>query len=51
MSSIVLGIASGYFVSWVLGLVNFSAVDTYGGLNVPVPFKYGIDFDSLQSLL
>ncbi len=45
MSSIVLGIASGYFVSWVLGLVNFSAVDTYGGLNVPVPFKYGIDFE------
>lgn len=45
MSSIVLGLAIGYVVSWMCGMVNFDAVQSYGGFNVPVPFKYGISFD------
>ena len=45
MSSIVIGLAIGYVVAWFAGMVDFSSVKTYAGLNVPVPFKYGISFD------
>lgn len=45
MSSIVIGLAIGYAVSWALGMVNFSNISDYGSLNIPVPFKYGITFD------
>lgn len=45
MSSIVIGLLVGYVVAWALGMVNFSAVQSYGGFNVPVPFRYGISFD------
>ena len=45
MSSIVLGLAIGYAVAWFVGMVDFSAVKSYGGFNVPIPFKYGISFD------
>ena len=45
MSSIVIGLAIGYAVSFALGMVDFSSVESYGGLNVPLPFKYGISFD------
>ena len=45
MSSIVIGLAVGYVVAWCLGYVDFSSVDSYGGFNVPIPFKYGISFD------
>lgn len=45
MSSIVLGLAIGYAVSWMCGMVHFDAVQSYGGFNIPVPFKYGVSFD------
>lgn len=45
MSSIVIGLAIGYVVSYFLGRVDFSQVQSYGGFNVPLPFKYGLDFD------
>lgn len=45
MSSIVIGLAIGYAVSWAIGMVNFSAVNSYAGFNIPMPFKYGITFD------
>ncbi|MBQ4345164.1 MAG: purine permease [Muribaculaceae bacterium] len=45
MSSIVIGLVVGYVVAWCLGYVDFSSVDSYGGFNVPIPFKYGISFD------
>ena len=41
MSSIVIGLLVGYVVAWALGMVDQS----YGGFNIPVPFKYGISFD------
>lgn len=50
MSSIVIGLAVGYLVAWVMGLVNFSSVNDFGGFNVPVPFRYGISFD-LSSII
>ena len=45
MSSIVIGLLIGYVVAWALGMVDFSSVQSYGGFNIPVPFKYGISFD------
>ena len=45
MSSIVIGLAIGYVVSWFCGMVDFSSVKSYSGFNVPIPFKYGVSFD------
>lgn len=45
MSSIVIGLIVGYVVAWFMGMVDFSSVQSYGGFNIPVPFKYGISFD------
>lgn len=45
MSSIVIGLIIGYAVAWFMGMVDFSAVQSYGGFNIPVPFKYGLSFD------
>ena len=45
MSSIVIGLAIGYVVSWVMGMVNFSDIPDFGNLNIPIPFKYGVSFD------
>ena len=45
MSSIVIGLVIGYITAWALGMVDFSAVQSYGGFNIPVPFRYGISFD------
>lgn len=45
MSSIVIGLVIGYVLAWALGMVDFSDVQSYGGFNVPVPFRYGISFD------
>jgi xanthine permease XanP len=45
MSSIVIGLAIGYVVSWTMGMVNFSDIQNYGSLNIPVPFRYGVSFD------
>lgn len=45
MSSIVIGLAVGYVVSYALGKVHFSDIQNYGSLNIPVPFRYGVTFD------
>ena len=45
MSSIVIGLVIGYAVAWCMGLVDFSSVQSYGGVDIPVPFKYGLSFD------
>ena len=44
MSSIVIGLAVGYIVAWAMGMVDFSAVESYGGFYLPRPFKFGIGF-------
>lgn len=46
MSSIVLGLLIGFAVAYFMGLVDFSKVDNYFGFNVPMPFKYGLSFDT-----
>ena len=45
MSSIVIGIVIGYFVAWLLGKVSFDSMQSPASFNVPIPFKYGIDFN------
>ena len=45
MSSIVIGLIVGYIVTWALGMVDFSSVQSYGGFNIPIPFRYGLSFD------
>ena len=45
MSSIVIGLAIGYFVSWSVGMVDFSDIQDFGNLNIPIPFYYGVSFD------
>ena len=45
LGSIVIGLMVEYVLAWILGMVDFSAVQNYGGFNIPVPFRYGISFD------
>lgn len=45
MSSIVLGLIIGYIVAYVFGKVDFSNVKDFGLFQIPIPFKYGIDFN------
>lgn len=45
MSSIVIGLVTGYVICWATGRIDFSSVGNYGGFNIPVPFKYGLSFD------
>ena len=44
MGSIVIGLIVGYAVSWWLGMVDFSSIQSYAGINYPQPFKYGLSF-------
>ena len=45
MSSIVIGIVVGYVAAWLMGMIDFSSVRSYGGFYLPVPFRYGLSFD------
>lgn len=47
MSSIVLGLCIGYVLAFSLGMVDLSAAasQNLSGFNIPVPFKYGLDFN------
>ena len=45
MGSIVIGLIVGSAVSWWLGMVDFSSIQSYAGINYPQPFKYGLSFD------
>ena len=44
MSSIVIGLAVGYVLAAVLGMVNFSKLEGMSLFTVPQPLKYGLDF-------
>ena len=45
MSSIVIGLVIGYVVAWTMGMVDFSSIESYGGFNLPLPFRYGLDIN------
>ena len=44
MSSIFIGLGTGYLIAWWAGMIDFASVQHYGGINLPVPFKYGLAF-------
>lgn len=50
MSSIVLGLIIGYVVALALDMVNFDNVQSFGIFHLPIPFKYGINFE-LSSII
>ena len=45
MSSIVIGLGAGYVVAYFMGMIDFSSVRNYGGVHIPLPFKYGLSFE------
>ena len=45
MSSIFIGLGTGYLIAWWAGMIDFASVQHYGGINLPVPSKYGLAFD------
>lgn len=45
MSSIFIGLGTGYLIAWWAGMIDFASVQHYGRINLPVPFKYGLAFD------
>ena len=45
MCSIVLGLILGYLVAYFQGLIDFSQLGNLGAINIPTPFKYGLDFN------
>lgn len=51
MGSIVIGLLVGYALSWFLGMVDFGAVQSYGGFNVPNPIHFGWPKFELSSII
>ena len=45
MGSIVLGLATGFIVSLMLGAVNFGVLNGLPLFNFPIPFRFGLKFD------
>lgn len=45
ISAIMIGLVIGFVVAAILGQVNFSSFGSAPGFALPIPFKYGIDFD------
>lgn len=45
MGSIVLGLLIGCVFAYALNMIDFSSLKGSGSLNIPVPFKYGLNFD------
>ena len=45
MSSVAIALIVGYIVAIPMGLVNFSNLSSLGGVNFPIPFKYGFGFN------
>lgn len=45
MSSIIIGLVIGYTAAYFMGMIDFSKMQGFGMITIPVPFKYGIGFD------
>jgi xanthine permease XanP len=45
MGAIAIGLAVGYIISLVLGIVDFSALSKLPFFSLPIPFRYGMSFD------
>ena len=51
MSGIAVGMVAGYIVALFLGMVDFSVLKDLPLITVPVPFKYGFDFQFVPFLV
>ena len=51
MSGIAVGMIAGYIVALFLGIVDFSVLENLPLVTVPVPFKYGFDFQFVPFLV
>lgn len=45
MGSVMIGLVAGSGVALVLGIADFSAIDRLPWVNLPQPFRFGLDFD------
>ncbi|NEQ45968.1 MAG: purine permease [Leptolyngbya sp. SIOISBB] len=45
MSSVAIALIVGYIIAIPMGLVDFSNLSNLGGINVPIPFRYGFGFN------
>ncbi|ARU56431.1 MAG: purine permease [Pseudomonadales bacterium] len=45
LSSIVIGLIAGFIVAGFMGKISFSNLSSLPLISIPVPFKYGFDFD------
>ena len=45
MSGIAVGLISGYVVALIMGMVDFSVLKNTPLITIPMPFKYGFNFD------
>jgi xanthine permease XanP len=45
LGAIVIGLTLGYVVAWLMGDVSFASLPDVPLMSVPVPFKYGFNFD------
>ena len=45
MGSIVIGLIIGYLISLAMGIVDFSSLEGLPNINLPIPFRYGLDFN------
>ncbi len=45
LGAIVIGLTLGYAVAWFMGHVDFASMPEVPLMSVPVPFKYGFNFD------
>ncbi|MDO4641608.1 MAG: nucleobase:cation symporter-2 family protein [Neisseria sp.] len=51
MSGIAVGMIAGYLAALAMGMVDFSVLDKLPLVTVPVPFKYGFDFQPVPFLV
>ena len=45
MGSVLLGLIVGFIISLVLGVADFSKMATLPLINIPIPFRFGLDFN------
>lgn len=45
MSSVIIGLLTGFIISIFLGVADFSKMATLPLVNIPIPFRFGLDFN------
>lgn len=45
MGSIIIGLIVGFIMSMMMGIIDFSKIGSLPLLNIPHPFRFGLDFD------